>query len=140
MGVTRSSRASGYAEGRPRVAAAEGLQLAEGLDALHTQQRGVVDAQVADQAGRLGGRQTPVVFPERRAKALDLVAPYREARGERVTAEALEPVGAGGQRVKEVEAAETPQEPLPLSPSRHIMMAGRENSSASLEAAMPMTP
>lgn len=45
----------GYAEGRPRVAAAEGLQLAEGLDALHTQQRGVVDAQVADQAGRLGG-------------------------------------------------------------------------------------
>src|SRR5699024_2785273 len=104
------------AEGGPRVAGAEGLQLLQGLDAVHVEQRRVLDAQIAAQARRLRRRHAAVILRERGAEAGDLLPPYREPRGQRVAAEALQPAGAGGQRVEEVEVPAAAAGALPAVP------------------------
>ena len=87
------------------VAVAVRLQKIERADAVYLKELGVVNKKVALHLRQGGGLVVLIVFRERRAKIVQLVAADVQPRGERVPAEAQKMLRAGGERLEEVEAA-----------------------------------
>lgn len=108
-----------------RVSAAVRLKARERVHTLHVKNSGVCYADIAAQRRKLRRLVVFVIFAERAAELPELIALYIKPGRKRVSAEALEIFRACRQRVEQIKAAvAAARSPLPLSPSRQVMIVG----------------